>query len=59
MLDWGSIELPPRLRSADAALVLEQILMLFVVWGFGMSSAVLAFIGELGDAGSISKHAGS
>ena len=38
-----------RLRGADEALKPEQLTMLFIVWGFGMSCALLSFVGELGD----------
>ena len=38
-----------RLRGADEALQPVQIIMLFVIWGFGMACALISFIGELGD----------
>ena len=36
-----------RLRDADEALRPVQLIMLFIVWAFGMSCAIISFVGEL------------
>ena len=38
-----------RLRDPDSALQVVQIIMLFMVWGFGTVCAIIAFVGELGE----------
>ena len=38
-----------RLRDPDSALQVVQIIMLFMVWGFGTVCAIIAFVAELGE----------
>lgn len=38
-----------KLRDPDAALEVVQILMLFIVWGAGITFGIIAFVAELGD----------
>ena len=38
----------PKLRPPDEALKLTQLIMLFVLWGFGMTLGSLTFLMELG-----------
>ena len=38
-----------RLRGADEALQPVQLFMLFIIWGFGMSCALISFVGEIRD----------
>ena len=38
-----------KLRGADEALKPEQVIMLFVVWGFGITCALISFVGEFWD----------
>ena len=39
----------PKLRDPDASLEVVQILMLFIVWGTGVTFGIIAFVAELGD----------
>ena len=45
-----------KLRDPDSALEVVQILMLFIVWGFGTTSAIIAFVVELGDESQSKDH---
>ena len=45
-----------KLRDPDSALEVVQILMLFIVWGFGTTSAIIAFVAELGDEAQSKDH---
>ena len=38
-----------KLRDPDEALMPVQIIMLFIVWGFGTALAIISFVVELGD----------
>ena len=41
-----------KLRDPDEALKPVQIIMLFIVWGFGTACAIISFVVELGDESS-------
>ena len=38
-----------KLRDPDEALMPVQIIMLFIVWGFGTAFAIISFVVEIGD----------